>query len=161
MKIRTNFVSNSSSSSFLVSEDISKLIPCIKLPSEIWEAMERNYIDWEGNKLDLSSKSNEWWLTSFISEWDDNYDMVGQSKNHYRYMDGHEEPYDWYDNPEHYTVFKKHGRTFYISNDDLFGIYDDDIPNLIALKNKLTEIIKNNKLNKSQKLSAITHFLDF
>lgn len=161
MKIRINYVSNSSSSSFLVPKDISNLTPCIKLSDEIWKAIENNYIDWEGNKFNLSEISNQWWLTNFISEWDINYDEVIKIEHIKHYMEGHEEPYDWYENQKAYTVFHKNCNNFFISNDDLFGIYDDDIPEVIKIKNKLNEIIKNSKLNKEQKLNAIQHFLSF
>ena len=54
MKIRTNYVSNSSSSSFLVAQDVSDFTPCIKLSEEIWKAIEANFIGYDDEKINLS-----------------------------------------------------------------------------------------------------------
>ena len=161
MKIRTNYVSNSSSSSYLVPCDVSDIVPCIKLSEEIWKAMEKNFIDWDGNKLNLSEISNDWWLTSFINEWDSNHDEIQNVPNKIHYMSGNTEPYDYYDNSQEYTIIKKNYNNFFIANNDLFGVYDDDLPDIIQLRNKIKSILKSSNMNKAQKLEAIKHFVDF
>lgn len=160
MKVRTNYVSNSSSSSFLVSKDVSDITSCIKLPEEIWKNIEKYYVEEDGTRFNLSELSNEWWLTKLISEGDKAYEKIYDMSNAFMYLSGWEEPYDWFDNPKSYVVFKKNYENYYIKNHDLFGYYKEDIPSCIEMKNKLNEIIKNNHLNKSQKINAIKSFLD-
>ena len=160
MKIRTNYVSNSSSSSFLVAKDYSDITPCIKLPDEIWKAIDKHYIDEDGTKLNLSEKSNEWWLTTLISDCSNEYSKIYNKKNSILYLDGHEEPYDWYDNPNSYTVFKKDFHEFFIKNHDLFYFDMSDIPSCIEMKETLKKILSNNHLNKTQKLNAIKDYLN-
>lgn len=159
MKIRKGYVSNSSSSSFLISKDVSDITDCIKLSQEIWKAIEKNYIDWDGNKLNLSELSNEWYLTSLISDCDKAYEKIWNMPNKILYIEGHDEPYDWFDNPKSYTVFRKNYIDYYIKNHDLIGINNDDIPSCIEMRNKLTKIIKNSHLNKTQKLNIIKDYL--
>ena len=163
MKIRSNYVSNSSTCSFLVSKDVSDFAPCIKLPEEIWKAIEKYYIDSDlVTKYNLSNISNEWWLTTLISdsskEYDKLFDLLNKEKA-YIYLEGHEVPYDWYDNPKSYTVFKTNWYSFYVKNHDLFGFNEEDIPSCIYMKNKLTKILNNSYLNKTQKINAIKDYL--
>ena len=160
MKIRTNYVSNSSSSSFLVSQDVSNITPCIKLSKEIWKALEKNYCNWDGEKLNLSEITQDWWLTSMVYDGENAYDKIVELQNTKHYLEGNDTPYDYYDNQKRYTVFKKDYNEFYIDNNDLFK-NDDDIPEVLSLKKELEKILKNNSLNKSQKLNAISHLLEF
>ena len=160
MKIRTNYVSNSSSSSFLVSQDVSKVVPCVKLSEEIWKALDKNYCDWEGEKLNLSEFSQEWWLTSMIYDGDNAYNEILKLDNVKHYLEGNDTPYDYYDNEKKYTVLKKDYNEFYINNNDLC-FNEDDIPDIISLRDKIKKVIKSSSFNKSQKLNMIDNLLNF
>lgn len=160
MKIRTNYVSNSSSSSFLVSQDVSEITPCIKLSEEIWKALEKNYRDWEGNTLNLSELSQEWWLTQLIYDGIIEYEKIIELKDTKQYLEGNDTPYDYYDNEKKYTVLKKDYNEFYINNNDLY-FNEDDIPDIISLRDKIKKIIKSSSFNKSQKLNMIDNLLNF
>jgi hypothetical protein len=160
MKIRTNYVSNSSSSSFLVAHDVSNITECIKLPKEIWSALDANYIDWEGNKLNLSEFSQEWWLTTLIYDGEETYETISELKDSKSYLQGNDTPYDFYDNENGYIIFKKNNSEFYINNKDVC-YNEDDIPDVIQLRDKIKKIIKSGVLNKTQKLSMIGNLLDF
>ena len=160
MKIRTNYVSNSSSSSFLVSQDVSNITDCIKLPKEIWEALDANYVDWNGNKLNLAKCSQDWWLTTLIYDGNEEYETISKLKNTKHYLDGNDTPYDFYDNENKYVVFKKNYSEFYVDNKDIC-YNEEDIPDVIKLRNQIKKIIKSSSFNKTQKLNMISNLLDF
>ena len=96
MKTRAGYVSNSSSSSFLVPKEPSGRIGSIRLPREIWEAISRNHVEWNGEKHDMSS-SNEWWLTEMVSDCRDEFNELSSMKGSFAYLDGHDMPYKYYD----------------------------------------------------------------
>lgn len=84
MKIRTNYVSNSSSSSFVVTKDYtSSGVACYKIPEDRLQSVSA------GLNASLST-DKEWFITRFLTandEMDGKYDMVTEGE-HYVYMDG-------------------------------------------------------------------------
>lgn len=163
MKIRTNYVSNSSSSSFLISTDISNKVNCIKLSDELLQQLNKNYIDNNGNSFDFLSVSKDWWLTELISDCDSDYSYVCdliKSNKAISYLNGNDEPYGYYDNENDYVVFNKNFNKYFILADDLCG-RSDDIPKVIDLREKIKKAIKNKDLNKKQKINLIEHLINF
>lgn len=68
MKIRSNYVSNSSSSSFIVSEDLSSRgVACIKLSLEQKKLINGSIVNEKEFKLDNFNKK-DYYLTQFISD---------------------------------------------------------------------------------------------
>lgn len=85
MKIRTSYVSNSSSSSFIVCKDLSdKGISCLKLNDEQKKLINGTSVYDEVIKLDLSK---DFWLTQFIGGCDDKYDIIAEI-DHILYQEG-------------------------------------------------------------------------
>ena len=76
MKIRNNYVSNSSSSSFIITEDLTKYgINCIKLTSEQKDLIN-GWQDWgETIVLDVDK---DYYLTQFISDCTNLYDKISE-----------------------------------------------------------------------------------
>ena len=163
MKTRTGYVSNSSSSSFLVPKEPSGRISSIKLPREIWEAISRNHVEWNGEKHDMSS-SNEWWLTEMVSDCRDEFRELYDMEGSFTYLDGHDMPYGCYDDEgeKNFIKFRKNGCDFYVLLSDLIGADGtDDIPDSVKLRNDIRTILESKLMNKSQKLDAISSIIDF
>lgn len=163
MKTRTGYVSNSSSSSFLVPKEPSGRISSIRLPREIWEAISRNHVEWNGEKHDMSS-SNEWWLTEMVSDCRDEFRELYDMEGSFTYLDGHDMPYGCYDDEgeKDFIKFRKNGCDFYVLLSDLIGADGtDDIPDSVKLRNDIRTILESKLMNKSQKLDAISSLIDF
>ena len=163
MKTRAGYVSNSSSSSFLVPKEPSGRISSIKLPREIWEAISRNHVEWNGEKHDMSS-SDEWWLTEMVSDCRDEFNELSSMKGSFTYLDGHDMPYGCYDDEgeKNFIKFRKNGCDFYVLLSDFIGADGtDDIPGSVKLRNDIRTILESKLLNKSQKLDAISSLIDF
>jgi hypothetical protein len=163
MKVRLNYVSNSSSSSFLVPKEPSGRISSIRLPREIWEAISRNHVEWNGEKHDMSS-SDEWWLTEMVSDCRDEFNELSSMKGSFTYLDGHDMPYGCYDDEgeKNFIKFRKNGCDFYVLLSDFIGADGtDDIPDSVKLRNSIRTILESKLMNKSQKLDAISSLIDF
>lgn len=94
MKIRSNYVSNSSSSSFIVSQDLTdKGIACIKLSKEQLELI--NGFETINGKI-CFDLTKDFYLTQFISDCEDEKYNIINNIEHVVYMSGSlgEEPYD-------------------------------------------------------------------
>ena len=164
MKSRSGYVSNSSSSSFLIPningncdkmQNNMYVVPCVKLPEEIWKKIEANHVDWDGKRLDMSSVSNEWWLTTLVSDCMDCYSEVAGMPGAIAYLEGHEAPYGWYDDETSYIVFKRGGDEFYVDAYDFIGHGGVELPGIVELRDKAKAILDSRTLNKSQKLDAL------
>ena len=163
MKVRLNYVSNSSSSSFLVPKEPSGRISSIKLPREIWEAISRNHVEWNGEKHDMSS-SDEWWLTEMVSDCRDEFNELSSMKGSFTCLDGQDMPYGCYDDEgeKNFIKFRKNGCDFYVLLSDFIGADGtDDIPGSVKLRNDIRTILESKLMNKSQKLDAISSIIDF
>ena len=164
MKSRSGYVSNSSSSSFLIpgtKENAEKMstgacpVPCLKLPEEIWRKIEQNHVDWEGRKLEMSSVSDEWWLTTLVSDCMEHYSEVAGMPGAIAYLEGHDAPYGWYDDESGYIMFKRGGDEFYVDAYDFIGNGALELPGVVELREKAREILDSKSMNKSQKLDAL------
>lgn len=163
MKTREGYVSNSSSSSFLVPKEPSGRIGSIRLPREIWEAISRNHVEWNGEKHDMSS-SDEWWLTEMVSDCLDEFNELSSMKGSFTYLDGHDMPYGCYDDEgeKNFIKFRKNGCDFYVLLSDFIGADGtDDIPGSVKLRNSIRTILESKLMNKSQKLDAISSIINF
>lgn len=84
MKLRLSYVSNSSSSSYVICRDMtSEGVSCFKLEKSMYPAVAKSL----GVSL---SESKDWYVTRFLTYEDDsngNYDKL-ISGEHYIYMDG-------------------------------------------------------------------------
>ena len=155
-----SYVSNSSSSSFLVPRDLFNDddigIRCVKLPEEIWKAIEANHVDFDGKKPEMSSVSNEWWLTVLVSDCMDEWGRISGIHGAIPYLEGHDAPYGWYseDGEKNYVVFTRFGEKFYVDAYDL-NVCDDGIPSVVQLREKANSIFASKALNKTQKLEAL------
>ena len=164
MKTRNGYVSNSSSSSFLLPHPVNgHAVSCIKLPREIWKAIEKNHIEWDGKKFDMSA-SDEWWLTDMVSDCDDTYSEICDIENSIAYLEGDTQPYGSYDEDgeKNYIIFKKGDDKFYILASDFMderGI--SEIPESVDLRDGAKKILESKSLNKTQKLNALRFLFDF
>ena len=113
MKYRNGYVSNSSSSSFLVPKEPGGSINSIRLPREIWEAISRNHVEWNGERYDMSS-SSEWWLTEMVSDCRDEFKELSDMKGSFAYLDGN----DTVGNPENKLILD--GETDIVLSKELF-----------------------------------------
>ena len=163
MKKRFSYVSNSSSSSFLVPHEVTGRVSSIKLPNEIWKAIEKNHIGWNGEKFNLSEESDEWWLTELVSDcWEEEYEAVSSIEHAHSYLEGSDAPYGWYENDgeKNYIVFKDGDTDFYVAAYDISG-KDGGIPEIIDIREKAKGILYNKALNKTLKLNALKNLFDF
>ena len=163
MKHRNGYVSNSSSSSFLVPKEPKGNINSIRLPREIWEAISRNHIEWNGEKFDLSS-SEEWWLTEMVSDCQDEFKELSDMEGSIAYLDGNDMPYGCYDDEgeKNFIKFRKNGYSFYVLLSDFIGADGkNDIPDSVKLRNGIRTILDSKLMNKSQKLDAISSLINF
>lgn len=166
MLIRKGYVSNSSSCSHLVPFDPSSKgisgISSIKLPKEIWKAIERNHIEWDGTKFDMSS-SDEWWLTELVSDCADQHSELADMPNVIQYLDGDRMPYGCYDEngERNYIKFSRYGQDYWVLLSDFIDEGGgDEIPDTVKLRSKARRIF-DSKLNKTQKLNALMNIFDF
>ena len=96
MKIRTCYVSNSSSSSFIVTKDLtSQGISCIKLTEGQLELLN-GYKAWESDEKSFNPEKNkEYYLTEYISDGRDDCFTIRDMGDSFTYCDGgHFGPYD-------------------------------------------------------------------
>ena len=165
MKTRTGYVSNSSSSSFLVPGDavLPHEVEAFELPEEIWKAIEKYHSDYDGNRIDLSGVSGSWKLTRFVSDCEEEYKDVCELPGAVHYLEGDQAPYGYYDDDadKYYIVLKKDGEEFYLFIPDVIGRREDDLPKAIWLRDKANEIFSRKSLNKTQKISALKNLFDF
>ena len=98
MKIRSCYVSNSSSSSFIVTKDLSdKGITCLKLSKEQIELINGSSIEYDDSKKFELDPSKDYWLTEFIYDIDDEAsEELMEDPNRIVYSSGQMsmEPYD-------------------------------------------------------------------
>ena len=88
MKIRSNYVSNSSSTSFIVTEDLtSKGIACLKLSKAQMELLNGNLDAEYGGKVFFDT-NKDFWLTEFVSDCDDKKWDIVTSVEHRSYESG-------------------------------------------------------------------------
>ena len=94
MKVRTNYVSNSSSCSWIVRKDLSEFgIGCIKLTIEQLNLI-KGYPDWDNNMFDFD-ENKEYWLTEFISDcYEHKYEIAKDNSVFHYDGGGHHGPYD-------------------------------------------------------------------
>lgn len=79
MKIRLGYVSNSSSSSFLCSKDVSHLgVDCIKLSREQVIAMNA-ICTWDGTVIHKLDPDKEYYVTEYIPDYEYKYDNLKES----------------------------------------------------------------------------------
>ena len=163
MKYRNGYVSNSSSSSFLVPKEPGGSINSIRLPREIWEAISRNHVEWNGERYDMSS-SSEWWLTEMVSDCRDEFNELSSMKGSFAYLDGNDMPYGCYDDEgeRNFIKFRKNGCSFYVLLSDFIGADGtDDIPDSVKLRSDIRTVLESRIMNKSQKLDAISSLISF
>ena len=164
MKQRKAFVSNSSSSSFLMPMDVSSIgVNCIMLSDEIVRCFRKYLTDFEGKNVDLSA-SDHWWLTELIADCDSHYEELCE-KGGIEYLAGNEYPYGWYDEGgEKRYVLLRGGdeyNEFFVAIGDLIGKEQQgQVPNGIRAKFVVEKILRSKVLNKTQKLSAIEHYFE-
>lgn len=95
MKIRSNYVSNSSSSSFIVTKDLSDLgISCLKLTRAQKEKINGS-VCYDEKVIIYPDK--DYWITEFINDGDDRkWDIIEKGGEHIIYSEGQMcgEPYD-------------------------------------------------------------------
>ena len=107
MKIRIGYVSNSSSSSFLCSKDVSHLgIDCIKLSREQIIAMGA-ICNWDGEVIHKLDPDKEYYVTEYVSDCMDKYYALKESEAYICEYDngGHGGPYDEEMYNEYNTAF--------------------------------------------------------
>lgn len=162
MRTRFGYVSNSSSSSFLVPREYNAGgVESIKLPEEIWKAIWRNHVEWDGKKLDLSV-SDEWWLTNMVSDCIDQYGEIAESPNAIPYLEGNECPYGYYDRESDYIVFRRNDEHFYVLVSDFVDVNGrTEIPDVVRLRDGARKVLESKDLNKTQKLEALKCLFDF
>ena len=143
MKVRNGYVSNSSSSSFLVPSKAE--LPCtvdaIKLPEDIWRRIEKYHADYDGKGIDLSSVSGEWSLTCLVSDCMPEYEKVSGIPGAVQYLEGDSIPYGAYDEGDDYVTFRKDGEEYWVLASDLIGTSEDDIPGEVWLRQKAREVL--------------------
>ena len=96
MKIRSNYVSNSSSSSFIVTKDFTNSgITCLKLNKKQLELM-KGYKLWTEDKESFEPKENQdYYLTEYLSDCDKRWEKLKEMKDAFEYScGGHGGPYD-------------------------------------------------------------------
>lgn len=165
MKERLGFVSNSSSSSFLIpgNVDLHVGVKTLHLPEEIWKRIEKYHLDLDGNHIHLSETSGEWMLTEMISDCDNDYGKASEAPGAVHYLEGDSVPYGAYDDDadKNYIKFKKDCAEFYILAADIIGESEDDIPESIVLREKAKEIFDMKHLSAKQKNQLLEHIFNF
>lgn len=163
MKTREGYVSNSSSSSFLIPHEIKGRVGCIRLPDEIWQAIWRNHVEWDGTGFDLSA-SKSWWLTELVSDCCEEYNEISDIPNSIAYLEGNDEPYGCYepDGERRYIKFRKDGQDFFVLASDFIDEKGHtDIPKAVELRDGAKRILGSKSLSKTQKLKALEFLFDF
>lgn len=164
MKIRGSFVSNSSSSSFLVPSQCPRHVDAVELPKEIWQAIDRHYVNWDGQRLDLARTADRWWLTTMVSDCcQEPYEELCKTPGAKHYLEGNDYPYGWYDDSSGYVSIKRNGTEFFICASDLTGLGPnrESLPEVVELRDAVKGILENKALNKSQQLAAIRSIFDY
>lgn len=96
MKLRNGYVSNSSSSSFIVTKDLSDMgISCIKLTAKQIELL-KGFKQWEEDKDVFNPVENQdYYLTEYIADCDKRWEQLKDMKDTFEYScGGHGGPYD-------------------------------------------------------------------
>ena len=106
MKIRKGYVSNSSSSSFIVGEDLSdKGVACLELSKEVKERLNNHswgFEEFDKNKI-LLDLDRKYFLTELVSDSEDQkYDAIKSVENYY-YEEG-----DLGKSPRCYELFNEY-----------------------------------------------------
>lgn len=107
MKARNGYVSNSSSSSFIVKEDVSNLgISCIKLNKKQLELL-KGFKQWEDDAESFEPVENQdYYLTEYIADCCDDWGKVRDMEGAFEYSaGGHGGPYDEEDFNEYVCNF--------------------------------------------------------
>ena len=166
MKQRFGFVSNSSSSSFLVPFDAFEKygVRCIKLSDEIVKCLEQYFKKFNGDKADFS-KSKDWWLTEMVSDCMEQCVQLCDDDEAIEYLNGNDAPYGWYDENGEKRYVCLHGNDdytdFYIAIGDLIGREaTGEVPQIVRVKFVMEKILKSKALNKTQKLGAIEDYFN-
>ena len=154
MKIRSGYVSNSSSSSFIVAAKPSS-VPALKLPKEYVDRLRKHAVDWDGKPLVLPP-GDELWLTAFVSDCrDGDWDELKQGC---AYMEGElaEEPRELADGDWRKSLVRlKSGYDeFYLRISDLTGGVDA-LPDGLRLREAVRDVLASKKMKQSEKLAAI------
>lgn len=163
MKTRNGYVSNSSSSSFLIPTELKGRVECIELPKEIWQAIARNHVEWDGKKLDLSG-SSRWWLTDMVSDCAEEYGELSQMPHAVPYLEGNDMPYGCYEDDAdiNFIKFTKNGCDFYVlASDFIDECGKKDIPDAVSLRIDANTILQSKSLNKTQKINALKKLFGF
>lgn len=156
MKTRSGYVSNSSSSSFIIDFDSTyNGISCVKLSSEIVRMLRENATDADDKKMELTDNKT-WYLTQFVNDCDDDhYDKV--ANNGIRYMDGgFTAPYGEEEN--YIIIYNSCKDEFFIDKNDLVNSIDG-APTAIELSKQIKDILKS-KINAKTKLQCIENLVN-
>ena len=151
MKIRAGFVGNSSSSSYLVSKDLSYLgVRCVKLTknqiSYIRERLKKELNELHDLRskedLDFMMSHDDVWITEFISDWSSIFEKINdesivRSNEKISYVEG-----DLLDSPRNEKDFNiicgnDHENSIWILKEDDKDRKDMSIEEICSLLNKI------------------------
>ena len=165
MKQRVSFVSNSSSSSFLLpSLPDENLTQChvgyYELPKEYVELIEKNHFNWKGEHLELSGKSDKWYLTTILSDCMEDYGKIADYPGAVEYEEWHGEP-DMYMDEGEVVTFHRGYDDFYLLSSDFVGFGKDGIPDIVSLRESANRIFEDKHLTATKKLYALKKLFEY
>ena len=136
MKIRSGFVSNSSSSSFIVTEDLSKKmgISCLELNSEQIELLT-GYRMWEDDVETFNPETGKkYYLTEFVSDSRDEWGTIKHDIGYsFEYQSGgHWGPYD----EENYNEYPIGGNSVWLRK-------EHDVAKQMTFGNFINDFLEN------------------